>query len=68
MAALMEILQRKEAKLQEIKTRFQDFKKLDRAKVHATFLHDSQFHVGIRQLAEVVFPQDDKQTEKFPSR
>jgi len=34
MAALMEILQRKEAELEEIKTRFQDFKKTDRVDVH----------------------------------
>jgi len=34
MAALMEILQRKEAELEEIKTRFQDFKKPDRAEVN----------------------------------
>ncbi|XP_066350976.1 uncharacterized protein [Miscanthus floridulus] len=33
MAALMEILQRKEAELEEIKTRFQDFKKPDKAEV-----------------------------------
>ena len=35
MAALMEILQRKEAELEEIKTRFQDFKKIDRVDVHS---------------------------------
>ncbi|KAG2547702.1 hypothetical protein PVAP13_9KG117300 [Panicum virgatum] len=34
MAALMEILQRKEAELEEIKTRFQDFKKIDKVDVH----------------------------------
>lgn len=34
MAALMEILQRKEAELEEIKTRFQDFKKPDRVEVN----------------------------------
>ncbi|XP_039815016.1 polyamine-modulated factor 1-binding protein 1-like [Panicum virgatum] len=34
MAALMEILQWKEAELEEIKTRFQDFKKTDRVDVH----------------------------------
>ena len=26
----------------------------------------SGFHVGIRQLAEVIFPQDDKQQKNFP--
>ncbi|CAO2205928.1 unnamed protein product [Urochloa humidicola] len=36
MAALMEILQRKEAELEEIKTRFQDFKKTDRMAVNNT--------------------------------
>ncbi|CAL4997030.1 unnamed protein product [Urochloa decumbens] len=36
MAALMEILQRKEAELEEIKTRFQDFKKADRMAVNNT--------------------------------
>ncbi|KXG24580.1 hypothetical protein SORBI_3007G061600 [Sorghum bicolor] len=35
MAALMEILQRKEAELEEIKTRFQDFKKPERAEVNS---------------------------------
>jgi hypothetical protein len=35
MAALMEILQQKEAELEEIKTRFQDFKKPDRAEVNS---------------------------------
>ncbi|KAL5678227.1 hypothetical protein ACJX0J_014358, partial [Zea mays] len=28
----------------------------------------SGFHVGINELAEVSFPQDDKQIEKLPSR
>lgn len=36
MAALMEILQRKEAELEEIKTRFQDSKKTDRVAVNST--------------------------------
>ncbi|RCV29818.1 hypothetical protein SETIT_6G043800v2 [Setaria italica] len=35
MAALMEILQRKEAELEEIKTRFQDYKKTDRVAVNS---------------------------------
>ncbi|WVZ94825.1 hypothetical protein U9M48_040669 [Paspalum notatum var. saurae] len=35
MAALMEILQRKEAELEEFKARFQDFKKTDRADVNS---------------------------------
>ncbi|XP_062193011.1 uncharacterized protein LOC133896425 [Phragmites australis] len=35
MAALMEILQRKEAELEEIKTRFQDYKKTDSAGVNS---------------------------------
>ncbi|OEL37656.1 hypothetical protein BAE44_0001328 [Dichanthelium oligosanthes] len=36
MAALMEILQQKEAELEEIKTRFQDYKKIDRVAVNST--------------------------------
>ncbi|CAO2168216.1 unnamed protein product [Urochloa humidicola] len=36
MAALMEILQRKEAELEEMKTRFQDFKKTDRMALNAS--------------------------------
>ncbi|KAJ1267527.1 hypothetical protein BS78_07G063200 [Paspalum vaginatum] len=38
MAALMEILQRKEAELEEIKARFQDFKKTDRAGVDSKII------------------------------
>ncbi|CAO2189571.1 unnamed protein product [Urochloa humidicola] len=39
MATLMEILQRKEAELEDMKTRFQDFKKTDRMALNNTSTH-----------------------------